>query len=245
VLSALVVGAVAPDLEYLVHLSTRRTIGHTLPGLFVLCLPLSLLTLWAWHRLVAPAWAPLLTGRRTPWFGFRPLPRLGLVALSALAGSLSHLVWDAFTHDGGLVVNRVGLLQATLPGTGVHVYSLLQHASSVGGAVYLAVWAHRHLGPAGLRVPAAALVPAAAVGVTAGAGAAANAFVHWVSGPGPLSSVLAAAAVGGMAAGTVAVLVVSTMLRWRARRPVPTGCPLAARSRPGPRTGARVTPVGR
>jgi hypothetical protein len=34
-LSAVVVGSVAPDLEYLAHLDTERTIGHTLGGVFL------------------------------------------------------------------------------------------------------------------------------------------------------------------------------------------------------------------
>ena len=54
----LAVGAMAPDFEYLVHLSATRTIGHTIPGLFVLCLPSALLVLFLWHRLVGPVLAP-------------------------------------------------------------------------------------------------------------------------------------------------------------------------------------------
>ncbi|MGH8991239.1 MAG: DUF4184 family protein [Acidimicrobiia bacterium] len=213
VLSALIVGAVAPDLEYLVHLSTRRTIGHTLPGLFVLCLPLGLVGLFAWHRLVAPAWAPMLTGSRPPRFAFGPLARLGVLALSVLAGSLSHLAWDAFTHESGLVVSHVALLQSTLPGTGVHVYSLLQHASSGAGAVFLALWAHRGVGSARPAAPAELLVPSVAVGCASAGGAIANGFASWVTG-GALHQVLAAAAVGAMTAGTLAVLVASAALLW-------------------------------
>ncbi len=56
----LAVGAMAPDFEYLVHLSAPRTIGHTIPGLFVLCLPSALLVLFLWHRLVGPVLATLL-----------------------------------------------------------------------------------------------------------------------------------------------------------------------------------------
>ncbi|MGH9035632.1 MAG: DUF4184 family protein, partial [Acidimicrobiia bacterium] len=142
VASALVVGAMAPDFEYLVHLSARRTIGHTLPGLVVLCLPLSLVALLLWHRVIVPAWAPLVLGRAAPPpIPFWPWPRLAVVAASALLGSLSHVVWDAFTHEHGLVVRHAGFLAATVPGTGVHVWLLLQYASSVAGAVFLAVWA--------------------------------------------------------------------------------------------------------
>ena len=219
VLSALVVGAMAPDFEYLVHLSTRRTIGHTLPGLFVLCLPLSLVALFAWHRLVAPAWAPL-TGRPAAGFGFWPWSRSAAVTASVLAGSLSHLAWDAFTHDGGLVVRHVGLLAGTVPGTGLPVYGLLQHAGTVGGAVFLAFWAHRTLGWDRPAVPGVLVVASVAVGWVTVTGAFVNGYAHWVAGGRTTVQILAATAVGAMAAGTVAVLVASAALLWW-RRPPP------------------------
>ena len=219
VVSALVAGAMAPDFEYLVHLSTRRTIGHTLPGLFVLCLPLSLAALWAWHRLVAPAWAPL-AGRPAARFSFWPPSRLAAVAASILVGSLSHLAWDAFTHEGGLVVRHVGVLAGTVPGTGLPVYGLLQHASTVGGAVFLAFWAHRALGWDRPAVPAALLLASVAVGWATVAGAFVNGYVHGVAGGDTPVQILAAAAVGAMAAGTAAVLAASAALLWW-RRPPP------------------------
>ncbi|MGH9039805.1 MAG: DUF4184 family protein, partial [Acidimicrobiia bacterium] len=144
--SALVVGAMAPDFEYLFHLSARRTIGHTLPGLVVLCVPLSMAALFLWHRLIQPAWIPLVLGRPAAPFAFWPRARLAAIAGSALAGSLSHVAWDAFTHEGGLVVRHVGLLEATVPGLGLPAFQLLQYASSAAGAWFLAHWAHRHLG---------------------------------------------------------------------------------------------------
>ena len=46
-LAGLAVGAMSPDLEYVVHGMTRRTIGHTPAGIVLLDLPLSLLPLGA------------------------------------------------------------------------------------------------------------------------------------------------------------------------------------------------------
>ncbi len=80
VTSALVVGSMSPDFEYLVHLSTRRTIGHDLVGVLVLCLPASLLVLLVVHHLVQqpvlqlahPAWGRLAGAAD------RPFPLIGL-----------------------------------------------------------------------------------------------------------------------------------------------------------------------
>ena len=212
VASALVVGAMAPDFEYLAHLSARRTIGHTLPGLVVLCVPLSLAALFLWHRLIVPVWAPRLGRSAPPRFAFGPGPRLGAVVVSVLVGSLSHLVWDAFTHEHGLVVRHAPVLAATLPGTDLGVYMLLQYASSAAGAVCLARWAHQYLGGPVRRDPGA--VPASLLAVVAGAGllgGAAN-VLRVSTTATDLSRWLAAVSIGAMAAGGLAVLVVSTCL---------------------------------
>jgi hypothetical protein len=184
-LPALAVGAMAPDFEYLVHLSATRTIGHTIPGLFVLCLPTALVVLWFWHRLVAPVLAPLLRpltggltngwadfgGSRRPCQGDTPCPpgpapfwppaRLALICTSIVIGSFSHITWDAFTHEGGVVVNLwSGFSHKVGPGP-LPVYKWLQYGCSVFGMTLLGVWAHR-----------AAQRPAAPVGRSEGDGAA-------------------------------------------------------------------------
>src|SRR5262245_66554750 len=51
-LSALVVGSLSPDLEYLVRLRAVSHLSHTLTGLFSFCLPVGLVLLWLFHRFV-------------------------------------------------------------------------------------------------------------------------------------------------------------------------------------------------
>jgi hypothetical protein len=147
-LAALAVGAMAPDFEYLAHLSATRTIGHTLPGLFILCLPTALVVLFLWHRLIGPVLAQLLragTGgltagwdRREP---FWPPARFALLSASILVGSFSHIAWDAFTHGGGAVASLwSGFSHQIGP---LPVYKWLQYGCSVFGMTLLGVWAHR------------------------------------------------------------------------------------------------------
>jgi len=150
VVPALAVGAMAPDFEYLVHLSATRTIGHTIPGLFILCLPTALVVLLLWHRLVGPVLACLLrpgTGGLTAGWtepaAFGPPARFARLCASILIGSFSHIAWDAFTHEGGAVVSLwSGFSHAIGPGP-LPVYKWLQYGSSVLGMVLLGVWAHR------------------------------------------------------------------------------------------------------
>lgn len=166
VLPALAVGAMAPDFEYLAHLSATRTIGHTFPGLFILCLPTALVVLFLWHRLVGPVLARLLrpgTGGLTAGWDrpepFWPPARFALLCASILIGSLSHIAWDAFTHQGGAVVSLwSGFSHPIGPGP-LPVYKWLQYGCSVFGMVLLGAWAHR-----------AAQRPAAPVGRVEGDG---------------------------------------------------------------------------
>jgi hypothetical protein len=150
VLPAVAVGAMAPDFEYLVHLSPTRTIGHTIPGLFILCLPSAMVVLFLWHRLVGPAVAALLrpvTGGLTAGWdepaSFGPPARFAVLCASILVGSFSHIAWDAFTHQGGVVVNLwSGFSHRVGPGA-IPVYRWLQYGSSLFGMTLLGVWAHR------------------------------------------------------------------------------------------------------
>jgi membrane-bound metal-dependent hydrolase YbcI (DUF457 family) len=140
----------APDFEYLVHLSATRTIGHTIPGLFVLCLPSALVVLLLWHRLVGPVLATLLrpgTGGLTNGWAdrvrFGPPARFAWLCASIVIGSFSHITWDAFTHEGGVVVNLwPGFSEPIGPGA-LPVYRWLQYGCSVFGMAVLGVWAHR------------------------------------------------------------------------------------------------------
>jgi hypothetical protein len=140
----------APDFEYLVHLSATRTIGHTIPGLFVLCLPSALVVLFLWHRLVGPVLATLLrpgTGGLTNGWDrpvrFGPPARFAWLCASIVIGSFSHIAWDAFTHQGGVVVNLwSGFSHPIGPGA-LPAYRWLQYGCSVFGMALLGVWAHR------------------------------------------------------------------------------------------------------
>src|SRR4051812_49745428 len=51
-LSALVIGSMSPDFEYLLRLAGVSRFSHTLPAVFYFCLPVSLLLLWLFHNLI-------------------------------------------------------------------------------------------------------------------------------------------------------------------------------------------------
>lgn len=139
-----------PDFPYLLSLSPHKSYSHTLPGMFLLDLPLALLSLWLFHAFIKqPILAFLPDGvlRRVSSslssFSFSPTGRLSLVVLSILIGTATHLVWDSFTHDTSWIYQNWAFLRGSvaLPITGeMGVYKLLEYLSSVFGLAIVAVW---------------------------------------------------------------------------------------------------------
>jgi len=144
--TALVVGSMAPDFEYFLRGYPSGEFGHTLAGQFLFCLPLSLAVYWLVTRVIALPlaaqlpdlgdfhlrdYAALAVQPRAPAYWF-------VVALSALAGSFSHVAWDSFTHWHGAVVRAFPVMQVALfylGGVPVTTHKLLQYGSTLFGGL--------------------------------------------------------------------------------------------------------------
>ena len=153
IFSALVMGAIAPDLHYYVGLGSNARPSHSLPGAFTICLPSALVALWLFHRVLklplislAPEWHQQRLARFASPFRFGPARQFGLIVISLLAGIFSHLFWDSFTHGYGFMVRHVALLRV-IPfeayGSFRPVYNLLQHLSTLIGTAVLAIAYYR------------------------------------------------------------------------------------------------------
>ena len=178
--AAVAIGAMTPDLPLFVR-GTPLTYAttHSWPGL-VVTLMVAFALLLAWRCLLRPAvreLSPAWLAGRLPegWdmpardaaldtVGARPRHPQGrayplLLVVSLLVGVVSHIVWDAFTHEGrwGLALIP-GLDAAWGPLLG---YKWLQYASGVVGLLIIAIWAALWLGRRVERAAVSRVLPGA------------------------------------------------------------------------------------
>lgn len=153
VFPALVIGCFIPDIPYFLPDPIYAINAHQLPGLVLFGIPCG----WAIYAL---------------WFGVFLQPSLALlprrcarllaesqakrhwaapwcsITLSLMAGAATHVVWDAFTHRRGVVVQAwPELAQPVVHAAGyaLPTYVVLQHVSTVIGLAWLGLHVRRRL----------------------------------------------------------------------------------------------------
>lgn len=157
--AALVIGSMTPDFGYFINRFDLSSFAHTLPGIFLACVPtgvvmLLLLYLFAKpvcyvlpspHREVLSPICPAFPRERSAWL---------IILLSLLLGAWTHTFWDAFTHKDGWFVERIAFLREPAFKTGsstTHVYLALQEASTIIGFLIIAIaycmWIYRQRRP--------------------------------------------------------------------------------------------------
>jgi Domain of unknown function (DUF4184) len=161
-LSAATIGAMVPDFRVFFP-GVPRVETHSLVALFTFCLPVGLITYWVFQRFIkSPILEILPEGPYARWRPFaaeaniRSLRQWLLAGVGVLAGALTHLIWDGFTHDGGRGVRMFPVLDDSLDFGSRHVpatYVLQDLGSLIGLAAVLAMLCY------GLRRGREAAVP--------------------------------------------------------------------------------------
>jgi len=173
--TALVLGSIAPDLEYVLRRGAAggRAFAHSYTGQILFCLPVTLaLVLLVGHLRLADVLVPRL-GPRFAWLqgaATDVTTKGGLVraAVSALLGSFSHVGFDGLTH--GVLPRRLPVSHLRVAGVAFPTEALVQIVASVLGAM-VALWLLHRLS----RLPAPPMPPrqsgGAAVALLGAAGA--------------------------------------------------------------------------
>jgi hypothetical protein len=162
VFTAAVIGSMVPDFGLLLPGYVPRWETHSLPGLITFSLPMGLLAYWLTLLLLRPAILEVLPDGAWLRLKAGPAPasilsvRAWLMASGALLlGAITHLIWDAFTHENARGVRMFPLLTDFGPemgGHSLHLWRWLQYGSSVFGLVVvgaaLALWMRHAPAPA-------------------------------------------------------------------------------------------------
>lgn len=231
-IAPLVIGTMAPDVPYFLLLRVPRDLTHSLEGVPTIDLALTIVLVLLWYAVLRAPIIDLLPisvrerippvgplGWRRPGRGWGTEILLGILA--ALVGILTHLAWDAFTHENSPLVAAVPALHAYVGP--LQLSSWLQHASTIGGLVAVGLWA-RAWARRTPRVPSRSFTTARAriaawMAVIAAFGLAG--FTIWMIGigvgiaPFDPGRVFVSVSVAGGAAGLIGVLICTAW--WIAR----------------------------
>jgi hypothetical protein len=174
IFSAAVIGSMVPDFGFLLLSgSPARWQTHSFVGLFTFCLPVGLISYGLLQWLIKPAVQEILPDRayvrlRTahPVRDLHDLRAWIYAAGAILLGAITHLIWDAFTHENARGVQMFPVLDRYGPELDGHpeqYYHWLQYGSSIVGLllvlIALALW-WRHT-PRPAERPRRALGPGA------------------------------------------------------------------------------------
>lgn len=150
--SALAIGCMIPDLpQFFPAVTYAQT--HSLFGPIVVCMPLGLMAYMLFQYVLKIPLLALLPLRmqarmtaysrppQTPTFAF-----LVGVLVALILGAYSHIVWDAFTHQGRWGTRLIPLLNQEFPIAGriIPAYKLFQYGSTfVGLPLLFLLWGRK------------------------------------------------------------------------------------------------------
>lgn len=151
-ITSLIMGSMIPDFEYFIRMKIESIYSHTWLGLFWFDLPVGLLTIFIYQKLIKNVLIthlPATLNRRFSKFigvnkNYSSLKNILATVICIIIGSVSHLLWDGFTHPTGYFVKTISALSNMISIGNYHVYlyKLLQHVSTLIGilTILFAVW---------------------------------------------------------------------------------------------------------
>lgn len=146
-LTGLVIGSMTPDFEYFIRMKTQSEYSHTIGGIFWFDLPLGIMLAYLFHHIVRnnlfdnlPVFLKcrLHSFKQFNWNQYVQT-HWPVVFISFIIGAASHIFWDGFTHANGYFVQILPALSNTIDvfGKEVPVFKILQHLSSLAGALFI------------------------------------------------------------------------------------------------------------
>ena len=145
-MTALVIATMVPDVPVFLGMPNAYTLTHSLIGIVTIDLVMTVAAVTWWSFLMRDALVDLAPDPVRSRLAARSGPTRRdwlLTPVAAVAGAMTHVAWDSFTHADEWGVVRLGWLQeqhGELPG-----FKWAQYASGAIGLLIVAVAALRHL----------------------------------------------------------------------------------------------------
>ena len=150
-LMGFILGSMSPDFIYFLCFNPSRNFGHTILGFIFFNLPLCFLLNFLIFRYVKTIFIlslPNFLLNRYSYLIYSSnkldnLKNFFIFIYSSLFGMLTHVFWDAFTHESGFFVNRFPLFfkkSFTLLKYKVPIYKLFQHGSTLIGFLIIIIY---------------------------------------------------------------------------------------------------------
>jgi hypothetical protein len=148
--TGLIIGSVAPDFEYFFKMSESSSYSHTLLGVLYFNIPVAIVLAYLFHDVIKKNLiSNLPVGLQKRFMPMRQFDfpqyfktHFFVFVISAALGSLSHILWDNFTHNDGYFAQRISFYkEVVIPWDGVRypLFYGLQHISTwVGMSVLIA-----------------------------------------------------------------------------------------------------------
>jgi len=126
-LAATVIGAMVPDFGLLFPWHVQRFETHSAMALLTFCLPVGLASYWIFETVIKTPVLELLPegayARSRPFAApadIADVTQWLLAACGVLVGAATHLVWDAFTHEGARGARLIPVLDEPIVEFGSH-----------------------------------------------------------------------------------------------------------------------------
>jgi Domain of unknown function (DUF4184) len=156
-LSAALIGSMVPDFGWFLPWRPARFETHSANALLSFCLPVGLAAYWLFQRVIRrPILELFPSAAYMRWQGssepanYKSLKQWLLAACGVLAGAITHLIWDTFTHEGARGLRLFpGLEDSAVEISGHHLTGahLMQDANSVIGVIIVVAIALYSLRP--------------------------------------------------------------------------------------------------
>jgi hypothetical protein len=152
-MSAMIIGTVTPDFEYFFKMELSGRFGHKAMGIFLMDIPIAVLLFFLFHQLVKGCMIDHSPGYfRTRLQMLRNFDALDYWSkhyiaflVCILIGIISHIFWDALTHERDLIVQQLDFFSKPVTISGFPEYprySYFQHLSTFFGALAIALVFH-------------------------------------------------------------------------------------------------------